>query len=220
MRLRRKPWIDEAILEYKDLIDFELPAENKGRWGEVFPESHPLHVEFGTGKGQFISCMAERHRDVNYVGMELQKGVIYYAAKKVKAIEPPLDNVRLILGDVSGIEDIFAPGEVDVIYLNFSDPWPKARHAKRRLTHRNFLRRYAVILKDDGEIRFKTDNRALFDFSLDEFREAGWRLSDVTFDLHAEPAVDDVETEYEEKFSRKGNSVCRLTAKKPIPDAR
>lgn len=159
--------------------------------------------------------MADIHRDVNYIGMEVQEGVIYYAAKKVAEKEPPLDNVRLILGDVSEILDIFAPGEVEVIYLNFSDPWPKKRQAKRRLTYRDFLKRYALILKEDGEIRFKTDNKDLFDFSIEEFTEMGWKLSDVTYDLHQAPVPGDVETEYEEKFSRKGNPVCRLVARRP-----
>lgn len=121
----------------------------------------------------------------------------------------------MILGDVSEILDIFAPGEVEVIYLNFSDPWPKKRHAKRRLTYRDFLKRYALILKEDGEIRFKTDNKDLFDFSIEEFTEMGWKLSDVTYDLHQAPVPGDVETEYEEKFSRKGNPVCRLVARRP-----
>ncbi|MGN0953531.1 tRNA (guanosine(46)-N7)-methyltransferase TrmB [Dialister sp.] len=216
MRLRRKPWIDEAIKNYTDILYLEEPTSQKGRWREVFP--HPeneLHVEFGTGKGQFISGMASIHPDVNYIGMEVQEGVIYYAAKKTAEKEPPLTNVRLILGDVSEILNIFGEGEVDVIYLNFSDPWPKKRHAKRRLTYRDFLKRYALILKEGGEIRFKTDNKDLFDFSIEEFKAMGWELSDVTYDLHANPVEGDVETEYEEKFSRKGNPVCRLIARRP-----
>ena len=131
-------------------------------------------------------------------------------------MEPPVANVRLILGDVKHIQDIFAQGEVSVIYLNFSDPWPKARHAKRRLTYREFLKKYEWILKEGGEIRFKTDNKDLFDFSLAEFKEMGWKISFITYDLHREPVKGDVETEYEEKFSRKGNLVCRLVATRPI----
>ena len=136
-------------------------------------------------------------------------------SKKPAEKEPPLTNVRLILGDVSEILNIFGEGEVDVIYLNFSDPWPKKRHAKRRLTYRDFLKRYALILKEGGEIRFKTDNKDLFDFSIEEFKAMGWELSHVTYDLHAAPVAGDVETEYEEKFSRKGNPVCRLVARRP-----
>ena len=216
MRLRRKPWIDEAIHEYGSILFLEEPTTNKGQWKTLFP--HPeneLHVEFGTGKGQFISGMASIHPDVNYVGMEVQEGVIYYAAKKTAEKEPPLTNVRLILGDVSEILNIFGEEEVSVIYLNFSDPWPKKRHAKRRLTYRDFLKRYALILKKDGEIRFKTDNKDLFDFSIEEFQAMGWILSQVTYDLHASPVEGDVETEYEEKFSGRGNPVCRLVARRP-----
>ena len=216
MRLRRKPWIEEAIKNYTSILFMEEPTDMKGKWRSQFPKSdQPLHVEFGTGKGQFISGMAAIHPDVNYIGMEVQEGVIYYAAQKVAEKDPPISNVRLILGDVSEILNIFDEGEVDVIYLNFSDPWPKKRHAKRRLTYRDFLKRYAVILKEGGEIRFKTDNKDLFDFSLEEFRAMGWELSDVTYDLHAAPVAGDVETEYEEKFSRKGNLICRLVARRP-----
>lgn len=220
MRLRRKPWIEEAIKEYEGLLYLDEPTTLKGKWRHIFPkENQPLHVEFGTGKGQFISRMADLHRDVNYIGMEVQEGVIYYAAKKTASIEPPLDNVHLILGDVNHIEDIFAPGEVDMIYLNFSDPWPKKRHMKRRLTYRDFLRKYALILSEGGEIHFKTDNKELFDFSIEEFHAMGWILSDVTYNLHEQPVEGEVETEYEEKFSRKGNLVCRLVATRPVGDS-
>lgn len=216
MRLRRKPWIEEAIKNYTSILFLEEPTDMKGKWRDQFPHpSQPLHVEFGTGKGQFISGMASIHPDVNYIGMEVQEGVIYYAAQKTAEKDPPLTNVRLILGDVSEILNIFDEGEVDVIYLNFSDPWPKKRHAKRRLTYRDFLKRYATILKEGGEIRFKTDNKDLFDFSIEEFQAMGWTLSDVTYDLHAAPVEGDVQTEYEEKFSRKGNLICRLVARRP-----
>ena len=217
MRLRRKPWIDEAIKDYTDILYMEEPTRLKGKWSTLFPEpENPIHVEFGTGKGRFISRMASVHPDINYIGMEVQEGVIYYAAKKTAEMDPPVANVRLILGDVKHIQDIFAQGEVSVIYLNFSDPWPKARHAKRRLTYREFLKKYEWILKEGGEIRFKTDNKDLFDFSLAEFKEMGWKISFITYDLHREPVKGDVETEYEEKFSRKGNLVCRLVATRPI----
>ena len=217
MRLRRKPWIDEAIKGYTDILYLEVPTRLKGKWNTLFPEpENPIHVEFGTGKGRFISRMASVHPDINYIGMEVQEGVIYYAAKKTAEMDPPVANVRLILGDVKHIQDIFARGEVSVIYLNFSDPWPKARHAKRRLTYREFLKKYEWILKEGGEIRFKTDNKDLFDFSLAEFKEMGWKISFITYDLHREPVKGDVETEYEEKFSRKGNLVCRLVATRPI----
>ena len=159
MRLRRKPWIDEAIKDYTDILYMEEPTRLKGKWNTLFPEpENPIHVEFGTGKGRFISRMASVHPDINYIGMEVQEGVIYYAAKKTAEMDPPVANVRLILGDVKHIQDIFARGEVSVIYLNFSDPWPKARHAKRRLTYREFLKKYEWILKEGGEIRVWVGN--------------------------------------------------------------
>ena len=216
MRLRRKPWVDEAIHEFDDFVvsrDQEIGEEKKGKWSEIFGRKAPLHVELGTGKGDFISQLAELHPDINYIGIEMQQDVLYSAAKKIA--EKELKNVRLLVFDINHIEDIFAEGEVDRFYINFCDPWPKKRHAKRRLTYRDFLKRYAVILKEGGEIRFKTDNKDLFDFSVEEFEAMGWQLSDVTYDLHAAPVPGDVETEYEEKFSRKGNLICRLVARRP-----
>lgn len=216
MRLRKKPWIEEAIKEYKDFLFLETPKDKRGVWSKCFKNNeNPLHVEFGTGKGRFILGMSLNNPEINFVGMEKQEGVIYYAGKKIAESETEINNVRLILGDVSEIEEVFGKEEVDCIYLNFSDPWPKKRHFKRRLTYRDFLNRYKKILKKDGKIVFKTDNRGLFDFSLDEFKEMGWILSDVTYDLHSNPVEGDVETEYEEKFSRKGNTVCRLVARRP-----
>lgn len=216
MRLRNKPWIEEAIKEYKDFLFLELPKDKSGNWKSCFKNSdNPLHVEFGTGKGRFILGMALKNPDINFVGMEKQEGVIYYAGKKIAESDYEINNVRLILGDVTDIEEIFGKEEVDCIYLNFSDPWPKKRHFKRRLTYRDFLKRYKTILKKDGMIIFKTDNRGLFDFSISEFTETGWKLSEITYDLHSNPVEGDVETEYEEKFSRKGNKVCRFVARRP-----
>ena len=210
MRLRRKPWIEEAIKNYTSILFLEEPTDMKGKWETQFPRpEQPLHVEFGTGKGQFISGMAALHPDVNYIGMEVQEGVIYYAAQKTAEKDPPVDNVRLILGDVSEILNIFDEGEVDVIYLNFSDPWPKKRHAKRRLTHVGFLEKYRRLLKKPGELHFKTDNRPLFDFSLEQFEEAGLRVQDVSYDLHAENRPDNIMTEYERKFSGFGEKINR-----------
>ncbi len=216
MRLRRKAWIDEAILKYADFLYLAPPADIAGHWREAFPHpERPLFVEIGTGKGQFISRMARMHPDVNFIGIERQKGVIYYAGKKTAESEVPLDNVRLLLVDAEESETLFAPGEVDGFYLNFSDPWPKARHYKRRLTYRENLDRYAHLLKAGGQVIFKTDNRGLFSFSIEEFAARNWRMSELTLDLHAHPAYGDAETEYEEKFSGKGNRICRLVARKP-----
>lgn len=210
MRLRRKPWIDTAILEYKDFVYLspeEIAAAAKAGWQQSFGRSAPLYVELGTGKGRFISSMAERQPETNFIGIEVQRDVLFYAAKKVRELS--LANVRLLRFDIANVEEIFRPGEVDAFFINFCDPWPKARHAKRRLTHVSFLARYRKLLSAGGKLYFKTDNRALFDFSLGQFAEAGLRVENVTFDLHAENAADNIRTEYEEKFSGLGEKINR-----------
>ena len=214
MRLRRKPWIDEAILDYADFLSIGWSENCRGRWQDIFARGErPLWVELGTGKGQFIAGLAAQHEDVNIIGIELQRGALYYAGQKVAAAE--LANVRLVEGDISELLDVFAPGEVDRFYLNFCDPWPKARHAKRRLTHRGFLEKYATLLAPQGEIHFKTDNHDLFYFSIEEFQALGWTLRDVTDDLHQNEPADNVRTEYEQKFSAKGQPIYRLVAVVP-----
>ena len=219
MRLRRKPWIDTAILDY---ADFVTPlggdwSHHAGAWAETFGRTAPLHVEIGVGKGDFITELAARNPDVNYVGLEAQQGVLYFAARK--AAERQLRNVRLLVFDAAHLTELFAPHEVDRIYLNFSDPWPKARHAKRRLTSETFLTRYAAVLKEDGEIRFKTDNAGLFAYSLETMERAGWLLCDVTHDLHALGEADNIMTEYERKFSARGAKIGRLAARLPAGGA-
>ena len=215
MRLRRKPWIDTAILDY---ADFVTPlggdwSHHAGAWAETFGRTAPLHVEIGVGKGDFITELAARNPNVNYVGLEAQQGVLYFAARK--AAERQLRNVRLLVFDAAHLTELFAPNEVDRIYLNFSDPWPKARHAKRRLTSAFFLARYAAALKADGEIHFKTDNMGLFDYSIETMQREGWQLSHVTYDLHACGEEDNIMTEYERKFSARGAKICRLVARPP-----
>lgn len=213
MRLRRKPWIDEAIHEYDEVVFTEPQTERKGFWRDTYKfDTRPFHVELGTGKGKFITGMAETHKDVNFLGLEVQIGVLYYAAQKLS--EAGGDNGKVMLFDIAEIENIFAEGEVDRFYINFCDPWPKARHAKRRLTYRSFLDRYAKLLGNKGEIHFKTDNKDLFHFSLEEFENCGWTLKNVTFDLH-KTDLPNCRTEYEEKFSAKGNPIFRLEAIKP-----
>lgn len=208
MRLRRKPWIDEAIKDYSDFLHLESCESCKGKWRTLFKDPDaPLWVELGTGKGNFISQMAQIHKDVNFIGIEIQVGVLYYAGKKCAAAE--VDNVQLLRFDVARLEDIFAPGEVDRFFINFCDPWPKKRHAKRRLTHVGFLEKYRALLKKGGTIHFKTDNRPLFDFSLEQFEEAHLEVRDVSFDLHAENRPDNIMTEYERKFSGFGEKINR-----------
>lgn len=210
MRLRRKPWVDEAIHNFDSFVfskDMEIGEEKKGQWAEIFGRQAPLHVELGTGKGDFISQLAQRNPEINYIGIEMQQDVLYSAAKKIAELE--LKNVRLLVFDINKIEDIFAPGEVDRFYINFCDPWPKKRHAKRRLTHVGFLEKYRGLLKSGGRIHFKTDNRPLFDFSLEQFEEAKLTVQDVSFDLHAENRPDNIMTEYERKFSGFGEKINR-----------
>lgn len=220
MRLRRKPWIDEAILDYASFVFSKgnRPTEEmKGHWRELFGNDHPLYVELGTGKGKFITEMAKRHPEINFIGIELQQDVIYYAAKKVA--EQELANVRLLVFNIEDLSKIFAPGEVDRFYINFCDPWPKARHAKRRLTHRNFLKQYEQLLVPGGQLHFKTDNRPLFDFSLIEFQDYGLKISALTFDLHAsEYAPDNIMTEYEAKFSGFGEKINRCELESEVKD--
>ena len=181
----------------------------RGRWKEAFGSDAPLHVEIGMGKGRFLMDMARLHPEISYIGIEKYSSVLLRAIQKMQ--EDPLPNVKFIRMDAEEIEAVFGEGEVDRIYLNFSDPWPKDRHAKRRLESRQFLKRYDRILKKGGQIEFKTDNRELFAFALEELPEAGWRAKAVTWDLHGDPAMNEgnVMTEYEERFSSLGNPICK-----------
>lgn len=213
MRLRKKPWVTEALNDYADFVLRDEVAQHQGKWDSVFGRQAPLHVELGTGKGRFISELAERHPDINFIGIEAQQDVLFYAAKKVR--EKGLTNVRLLVFDINAIETIFAAAEVDRFYINFCDPWPKARHAKRRLTHENFLNKYRGLLKADGVICFKTDNRPLFDFSVEEFTRLGLQVDALTYDLHNSGMPDNIMTEYEAKFSGLGTPINRCEIRFP-----
>ena len=209
MRLRNVPGARETIIENQ--FSIQQPEQKKGKWAEVFGNDHPIHIEVGMGKGQFIIEMARRNPEVNYIGIEKYSSVLVRAVEKLEDFEQ--DNLRLIRMDAENIEEVFDKDEVDRIYLNFSDPWPKDRHAKRRLTSTRFLERYDNILTPEGRVMFKTDNKDLFDFSLEQVEEAGWILENHTYDLHhSEYNEGNVMTEYEEKFSAKGNPICRLVA--------
>lgn len=209
MRLRNVPGARETIIE--NPFSVQQPEQMKGKWAEVFQNDHPIHIEVGMGKGQFIIEMARRNPEVNYIGIEKYSSVLVRAVEKLEDFEQ--DNLRLIRMDAENIEEVFDKDEVDRIYLNFSDPWPKDRHAKRRLTSTRFLERYDNILTPEGRVMFKTDNKDLFDFSLEQVEEAGWILESHTYDLHhSEYNEGNVMTEYEEKFSAKGNPICRLVA--------
>ena len=208
MRLRNVPGAREVMIENKYV--FTEPEGMKGTWKDVFGNDNPVHIEIGMGKGRFISTLAQLNPDINYIGIEKYSSVLLRAVEKQDELQ--LSNLRFIRMDAENIGDVFAEGEVDKIYLNFSDPWPKDRHAKRRLTSRQFLGRYDGILKADGKVEFKTDNKDLFDFSLEEVKEAGWILEAYTYDLHHEAAMNEgnVMTEYEQKFSEMGNPICKL----------
>jgi len=176
-------------------------------------ETRQTWLEIGCGKGAFVCAMAEKHPDVNFIALERIADVAMLAMEKCKFAERT--NVRFIIGDVAKLWDILSDNSIDRIFLNFSDPWPKSGHAKRRLTHRSFLEQYKRILKPEGAIFFKTDNRGLFDFSVDEMLETGWRLENLTYDLHnSEYAADNIMTEYEKNFSAKGFSINRVEAYK------
>ncbi|QJW48251.1 tRNA (guanosine(46)-N7)-methyltransferase TrmB [bacterium BFN5] len=194
MRLRKKPWVTEAIKEYHDIVLVNPGSEKCGQWAAIFGREAPLYVELGTGKGRFISELAAQYPNVNFIGIEAQQDVLYYAAQKVR--ERELTNVRLLVFDINNIQDIFAEGEVSRFYINFCDPWPKARHAKRRLTHTGFLEKYRKLLAKGGQLFFKTDNRPLFDFSLEQFEQSRLTTTNVTYDLHSSGLTDNIMTEY------------------------
>ncbi|HWQ51423.1 MAG TPA: tRNA (guanosine(46)-N7)-methyltransferase TrmB [Terriglobales bacterium] len=211
MRPRKKPNLQKRMTAAGAVLVGD-PSAARGRWRELFgaPPDAALHVELGPGKGGFICEIAKQNPDVLYVGIEKVPDVLVMAMER--ALAENATNVRFIRGDAALLAEYFEPGEFSRLYINFCDPWHKNRQAKRRLTHRNFLRLYAPLLGVGGDIRFKTDNRPLFDFSLVEFGECGYGLTEVTFDLYAEDAPWNIVTEYERTFSAKGFKINRLVA--------
>lgn len=209
MRLRNITGSREVIAESPYVVREAVLEQCPGTWKEIFGNDRPIHIEIGMGKGKFIHTMAKEHPDINYVGIEKYSSVLLRAIQKMQ--EDELPNLKFIRMDAEDITKVFAAGEVDRIYLNFSDPWPKDRHAKRRLPSRQFLERYDVILKKDGRLEFKTDNRELFGFAVEELEPAGWKAEMITYDLHREEKLmqGNVMTEYEEKFSAMGNPICK-----------
>lgn len=212
MRLRRKPWAEDEIKASGHII-IPDPAAWKGKWNELFGNNNPIHIELGMGKGQFICGMAEANPHINYIGVELQSSVIVMALAKVK--EANLPNLRLLRQNAFDLPDFFEQGELERIYVNFSDPWPKKRHEKRRLTHRIFLRIYHQLLGQGKEIHMKTDNEGLFEFSLNSFSAFGCRLKNMTLHLHESDFQGNIMTEYEEKFSSRGMRIYRCEAVLP-----
>jgi len=211
MRRRRKPGAKEKLLSHHNIV-FERPEELKGKWHQYFQNHKQIHVELGTGKGQFITDLARLNPEINYVGIEIKEEVLLKAVEKVK--EKELKNIVFLWYDVNRIEEVFVPGEINRIYINFCDPWPKKRWAKRRLTHRTFLEKYCNLLQPEGDIYFKTDNEHLFEFSLNEFSLWDFRLKNITFDLHNSEFENNVTTEYEDKFSKMGIKIFRCEAVK------
>lgn len=243
MRLRNIPRAGSVLNECKEVVKNEI--ECRGTWHKIFGNPNPVHIEIGMGKGQFLLTLAGQNPDINYIGIERYSSVLLRAVEKYNAVRTKdlsaaavlpsdadsqiqgqeeqaagesgqaLSNIRFICMDARNTADVFAPGEVERIYLNFSDPWPKARHAARRLTSQEFLSRYEKILAEDGSIEFKTDNRLLFDFSVTELKACPFfQITACTYDLHGDPDMNqgNVMTEYEEKFSSRGNPIYKLIA--------
>ncbi|MFC7320275.1 tRNA (guanosine(46)-N7)-methyltransferase TrmB [Halobacillus campisalis] len=206
MRLRHKPWADDYMKENNHVV-VQKPFDFKGNWQANFKNEQPLHLEIGSGKGQFIAGMGKQHPEYNFIGLERVKSVIVGALRKV--LDAETDNVRLINEDAADLRDLFGTSEIDHIYLNFSDPWPKTRHEKRRLTFSAFLEQYEDVLKDEGKLTLKTDNRGLFEYSLASFSQYGMIIEEVNLDLHAVEDPLNVPTEYEEKFAAKGQPIYR-----------
>ena len=207
MRLRNISGSREVIADSKYVI--QNVTEQKGKIKSFFEKDQPLQIEIGMGKGRFIMALAEQNPDINFIGIEKYSSVLLRAIQKMEQNELP--NLKFIRMDAEDITEVFEKGEVDKIYLNFSDPWPKDRHAKRRLPSKEFLQRYDEILKRDGFIEFKTDNRDLFDFAVEQLEPAGWKAKVITYDLHSDPVLNEgnIMTEYEEKFSSIGNPICK-----------
>ncbi len=207
MRLRHNPKADIAI-ENSSYVEQD-PLSRKGKWKELFGNDNPIHIEIGMGKGRFLLELAQRNPDINYIGIERVATVLYKAERKQQELK--LKNIILLAFNAEKIDEIFEKDEIDRIYLNFSDPWPKDRHALRRLTSPKYLALYDRFLKKEGFIAFKTDNRGLFDYSVETAPLAGWKVKDVTYDLHnSEYAADNIMTEYEMKFSAEGVPINRM----------
>lgn len=231
MRLRNIPRADSVLASTLSVV--KNPQENRGRWRtDIFKNNNPIHIEIGMGKGQFLLTLAAQNPHINYVGIERYSSVLLRAVEKLEDFSQSsgqtsdsavlLPNLRFLCADAGDIPQIFSPGEVSRIYLNFSDPWPKARHARRRLTSKEYFARYDAILAADGQVEFKTDNRDLFDFSTAQIRDSDiWAVTACTYDLHHDDILNEgnIMTEYEAKFSALGNPICKLvTARKTVEE--
>jgi tRNA (guanine-N7-)-methyltransferase len=214
MRLRKKWWA-RPELEASSII-VTKPTDLKGRWKEAFGNNNPIYLELGCGRGQFISKRAIESPEVNFVGVDLKDEVLIYALRKVTEAE--VLNVRLIPMNITWIGDVFEENEIDRIYINFCNPWPKERHNKRRLTHTAFLTQYKKFIKQGSEVWFKTDNTELFEDSFEYFKECGFEVTYSTYDLHNSGFQQNVVTEYEQKFTSLGMNTMFLIAKLNVPN--
>lgn len=208
MRLRTKPKALNTLLENQDIVIFK-PNNNKGKWNKHFKNKNPIYVELGTGKGKFIIESAKKNPDINFIGIDSKNEVLYMALKKVLE-EKHLPNLAFLPFNIENIDEIFDCSEVNRLFINFPDPWPKARHEKRRLTAVRFLEKYKVFLKKNSLIILKTDNKPFLDYSIEQFKSAGFEIINTTYDLKSEKDMKNILTEYEMKFMEKGIKINRL----------
>ncbi|MBE6124659.1 MAG: tRNA (guanosine(46)-N7)-methyltransferase TrmB [Erysipelotrichaceae bacterium] len=209
MRLRNKKWA-RPLLESLDELSIKDGTVYKGKWNELFGNNNPIYLEIGMGKGDFICGLASKNPNINFIGIERAETVAAIALKKINSLE--LTNVKIMNVDAINLENIFEAEEINQIYLNFSDPWPKKRTTKKRLTYVTYLDMYKNILVKDGKVVFKTDNRGLFDYSVESFQENGWNLENVSYNYPLTDSNIDVPTEYEKRFREMGNPIHRLEA--------
>ncbi len=212
MRLRRIAGAQEKLESHPEIMVLD-PENHKGNWRKLFGNDNPVHIEIGMGKGQFIEGMAKQFPEINFVGIEVFESVMVRALEKF--IDNPLDNLRLLKVNAHFLLDYFETNEVSRVYLNFSDPWPKLRHSKRRLTHGNFLKLYEEIIDPEGDLWFKSDNRHLFEFSLESLNNYGMIFDSVCLNLHEDEPEHNIRTEYEVNWSNRGYPIYRIEARFP-----
>lgn len=212
MRLRKKWWARPELEESNIFIS--KPADLKGKWREEFGNNNPIHLELGCGRGGFLTENCKRYPDINHIAVDLKDEVLVYALRKVKEVQPELTNARIVALNISFIADLFDKDEIDKIYINFCNPWPKERHKKRRLTHTRQLENYKKFLNDNGEIWFKTDDDELFEESIEYFKESGFNIEYITYDLHSSDFKYNVTTEHEDMFTKQGIKTKFLIARR------
>lgn len=215
MRMRKKKNLDTRFLACEKVM-ITNPQNQKGKWHDIFSNSNPIHLEIGCGKGKFITELAKRNPTINFIAIEREQGALIMATEKAKTLNLP--NLKFLSFDAQQLESVFNFGEIDRIYLNFSDPWPPNRQRRRRLTHADYLDVYNNILCETGGIYFKTDNQRLFEWSLQSVCEYGLLLKNISLDLHnSQMAKDNILTEYEEKFSSQGFRIYYFEAYRRLP---